>query len=691
MATTSETTTKQPQQPERGGARVSVQKFGSFLSNMIIPNIGAFIAWGLITALFIETGWTPVPAIGGFGETPDGTPNVGLVGPMLNYLLPILIAYTGGKMVYEHRGGVVGAIATIGVIVGAGIPMFIGAMIMGPLGGWSMKKLDALWAERIRPGFELLVNNFSAGIWGMILALLAFLGVAPIVEAFSTLLGRGVGLLVDNGLLPLTSIFIEPAKILFLNNAINHGILTPLGAAEAEETGKSILFLLESNPGPGLGVLLAFSIFGKGMARGSAPGAAIIHFFGGIHEIYFPYVLMKPAMLLAVIGGGMSGVFVNGLFATGLRAPAAPGSIITIFVQAASDSYLGIAIAVVVSTAVSFAIGVAVLRFSNDKGEGDLATATAGMEQMKGKKSSVSSSLIGDGATAANAGPIHRIVFACDAGVGSSAMGATLLRRKVRAAGFADVEVTNQAISNLKDTWDVVVTQEGLTPRARQRTGSAMHVSVENFMDSPRYDEVMELVRERNIEAHSGVRTGQSAGAGPTGDAAVHGSSAGTGGEALAGSDDASVLMASEDSRNMMPIESIVVEGSARSVDAAIDEAGALLVNAGAVDAAYVQGMHDRESSMSTFMGNGLAIPHGTNEAKSSVERSAMSFVRYREPLDWNGNDVRFVIGIAGVNNEHLELLQKVAILFSDPEQVERLQEATSAQDIRAIFSSIGE
>ena len=289
-----------PQDVSRSSARVHVQKLGTALSNMVMPNIGAFIAWGLITALFIKTGWLPgifhdlqdpggwVAQIGGWGDF-DGK---GIVGPMITYLLPILIGYTGGRMVHGNRGAVVGAIATMGVVAGADVPMFMGAMIMGPLGGWAMKKADALWEGKIRPGFEMLVDNFSAGILGLLLAVFGFFGIGPIVSGFTRAAGNAVDFLVNHDLLPLTSILIEPAKVLFLNNAINHGVLTPLGTTQALEAGKSILFLLEANPGPGLGLLLAYMFFGKGVARASAPGAAIIQFFGGIHEIYFPYVLM---------------------------------------------------------------------------------------------------------------------------------------------------------------------------------------------------------------------------------------------------------------------------------------------------------------------------------------------------------------------------------------------------------------
>ena len=529
-----------------GGTRVQVQRFGTFLSGMIMPNIAAFIAWGLITAFFIATGWTPNGLIGGFnantlsGVDPAQPGTVwaapaGLVGPMITYLLPLLIANTGGRMIYGVRGGVVASIATMGVIVGSPVPMFLGAMIVGPLAAWIMKKIDSLWAGKIRAGFEMLVDNFSAGIVGFGLALGAFFGVAPIVTALSNALQAAVDFLVGNGLLPLASIFIEPGKILFLNNAINHGILTPLGIEQSKDTGKSILFLLEANPGPGLGILLAFAFFGVGISKSSAPGAIIIQFFGGIHEIYFPYVLMKPALVLAAIGGGATGVAINVAFQSGLRAPASPGSILAVLAQTASGSYVGVILSVIGAAAVSFIIAALLLRGSRRKdlaaeeaGNNDLAAAAARMDSLKGKKSSVTGSLVGaspasqsaghdqvpDAAAAGIAGQpptateqrITNIVFACDAGMGSSAMGATVLRNKLKKAGVEGVTVVNRAIANLDGSEDLVITHRDLTDRARAQNGHADHVSVDNFMASPRYDEVVARVVGQQGQAQ-GQRT----------------------------------------------------------------------------------------------------------------------------------------------------------------------------------------
>jgi mannitol PTS system EIICBA or EIICB component len=459
-------------------AKVKIQKFGSFLSGMVLPNIGAFIAWGLITALFIPTGWLPNESL------------AKLVGPMITYLLPLLIGYTGGKMVHDHRGGVVGATATMGVIVGTDIPMFLGAMIMGPIGGYLIKQFDKAVHGKIKSGFEMLVNNFSAGIIGGLLTLVAFKGVGPVVEALSKGLASGVQFIIEHHALPLANLFIEPAKILFLNNAINHGILSPLGVEQAAHSGKSILFMLETNPGPGLGILLAFMLFGKGTAKQTAPGAAIIHFLGGIHEIYFPYILMKPALILAAMAGGVSGVFTFNLFHAGLVAAPSPGSIFALLAMTPKGGFVGTLAGVLVATAVSFAVSALILKTS--KVEEDLSSATAKMEEMKGKKSRVASVLTNE--TAVTAEKVSKIVFACDAGMGSSAMGASILRNKMKKAEV-DVTVINTAINNLPNDADVVVTHKDLSDRAKAKLPNATHISVENFLNSPRYDELVNSLK----------------------------------------------------------------------------------------------------------------------------------------------------------------------------------------------------
>ena len=473
--------------------RVKVQRFGSFLSGMVMPNIGAFIAWGLITAIFIPEGWYPNERL------------AELVTPMIIYLLPLLIAYTGGRLVYGVRGGVVGAIATIGAIVGSDVPMFLGALILGPLGGYLIMKFDDLVAHRVRQGFEMLVSTFSAGIIGGTLAVIGVLVAGPIITTISNTLGAAVDFIVALGLLPLVSIIVEPAKVLFLNNAINHGILAPLAIDQAQEAGKSILFMVETNPGPGLGILLAYSIFGTGFAKTSAPGAAVIQFFGGIHEIYFPYVLMKPALILAAIAGGASGLFTATVFNAGLVSTPAPGSIFAYIAMTPRGGFTGVLSAVFVAAVVSFLVASVIIRASADTDEDDeasLGMAAAQMEAMKGSKSSVAGTLTEDGAQKTDDaatpefGQVRSIVFACDAGMGSSAMGASLLRNKIKKAELNDISVTNSSIDNLSTDTDLVITHKDLTDRARQKLPGAIHISVDNFLGSPKYDEVVEQLKD---------------------------------------------------------------------------------------------------------------------------------------------------------------------------------------------------
>jgi PTS system mannitol-specific IIC component len=449
-----------------GSSRENIQKFGRFLSGMVMPNIGAFIAWGLITALFIPTGWLPNESL------------ASLVGPMIVYLLPLLIGYTGGKMVYGQRGGVLGAVATMGAVVGTDIPMFIGGMIMGPLGGYMIKKFDEAVDGKIPTGFEMLVNNFSAGIIGTIITLLAYLGIGPVVAQISNTLGAGVGAFVDANLLPLASVFIEPAKVLFLNNAINHGVLSPLGIAEQAEVGKSIFFLLETNPGPGLGILLAYWVFSKGMIKQSAPGAIIIHFLGGIHEIYFPYILMQPSLILAAIAGGASGVFTFVLLGAGLVAVPSPGSIFALAAMAPKGGLLPVLAGVIVSAGVSFLVA-SLLINKKEANEDNFESAKQNMVDLKGKKSSVVKT------------KVKKIIVACDAGMGSSAMGAGKLRNKVKKAGL-DIEVANMAINDLPSDVDIVITHNKLTDRAKSAAPNAQHISIDDFIMTPVYDQLVE-------------------------------------------------------------------------------------------------------------------------------------------------------------------------------------------------------
>lgn len=624
-----------------------------------MPNIGAFIAWGLITALFIPTGWWPNETL------------AQLVGPMITYLLPLLIGYTGGRLVGGERGGIVGAITTMGVIVGADMPMFMGAMIAGPLGGYAIKRFD-LWIEgKVKTGFEMLVNNFSSGIIGMLLAILAYLAIGPLVAGLSKILAAGVNVMVENNLLPLTSIFVEPAKILFLNNAINHGIFSPLGIQQASETGSSIFFLIEANPGPGLGVLLAYMFFGKGNAKQSAPGATIIHFFGGIHEIYFPYVLMNPRLILAVILGGMTGVFVMNLFHAGLVSPASPGSIFAVLLMTPKSSLIGVILSVTSATVVSFIVSVLLLKRTRIGDDDELESATKKMRNMKTQsKSSATSSINKD--TSINLAQVRSIIVACDAGMGSSAMGAGVLAKKVRDAGLIDITVTNMAINDLPDNVDIVITHRDLTQRAQSFAPNAMHISLTNFLDSQTYNDlVTNLIAKKNPKAANDGRLVKQT--------------------IIAANDESYEMEDHDDAIFTLSAKHIHLNLSAQNKTQAIQFAGQKLVEGGYVEPDYIEAMLAREKLTSTYLGESIAVPHGTIEAKDRVLKTGIVICQYPEGVQFGEEPdeiARLVIGIAAQNNEHIEVITRITSALDEDGVIERLCETQDVQEVLEILAS---
>ncbi|NUE95665.1 PTS mannitol transporter subunit IICBA [Gilliamella sp. ESL0232] len=619
--------------------KLKVQNFGRFLSNMVMPNIGAFIAWGFITAIFIPTGWYPNETI------------AKLVSPMITYLLPLLIGYTGGKLVHGERGAVVGAITTMGVIVGADIPMFLGAMIVGPLGGWVIKQFDKTIDGKVKSGFEMLVNNFSAGIIGMLLALLSFFAIGPSVVVASSKLTLAVNFLVEHNLLPLTSIIIEPAKILFLNNAINHGIFSPLGIQQAAEHSQSIFFLIEANPGPGLGLLLAYMLLGKGSAKSSASGAAIIHFFGGIHEIYFPYVLMNPRLIIAVILGGMTGVFTLTLFGAGLSSPASPGSIIAVLAVTPKSSMFGVIISVIAATMVTFIVS-AILLKTTKEADKSLEEAKSNISEMKNESKGIVNGTL-------DLTKVKKIIVACDAGMGSSAMGAGVLRKKVQDADL-DIFVTNVAINNLPDDVDIVITHKDLTDRAKQHAPNAHHISLTNFLDSQLYSQLVAdlLSSQANNEASETVPI-------------------------------------SNQSNDNIPLfklsqQNIFLGLTAKNKEEAIRFAGQKLVDNGYVTPTYIEAMLEREKLTSTYLGESIAVPHGTIESKDDVIKTGIVFCQYPAGVQFGDEEddkAKIVIGIAAHNNEHLDVIAKLTNALDDETIIAKLATTNNIEEVLAILS----
>lgn len=613
-----------------------LQKFGKFLSSMVMPNIGAFIAWGLITALFIVDGWIPNEGLASIQPY------------MLTYLLPVLVASTGGALVGGDRGRVMGAIAIMGCIAGVGgtegQPMLMGAMVIGPFAGWVIKMFDKMMDGRMPTGFEMLINNFSVGILGMLVAILGYFVIGPVMTAILAVLSAGVTVLVEHSLLPLVAIFVEPAKVLFLNNALNHGIFTPIGSAQAEEMGKSIMYMLEANPGPGLGVLLAYCFFAKDKTtKQSAPGAVIIHFFGGIHEIYFPYVLMNPVVIVAPIIGNICSIAFFSLTGCGLKAPSSPGSIIAFLSMAPKDKILLTIVGVLLATVVSFVIASPIIKLTDGK-KGSLEDAQNQMSQMKAEAKGQAAAMQGD--VAVDSSLVKKIIFACDAGMGSSAMGATKFRNRIKAIR-PEIIVKNTSVDNIPSDCDVAVVQTTLADRARKSAPQAKLITIGNFLADPSLDALYEQLTADPAQTKEAQD------------------------EVAAGKEDAA-----QDGAKKKVIDENGIRLNQPSVpkEVAIRAAGKLLVKQGCVDEAYVDAMVEREKLVSTYMGMGLAIPHGTSEAKDSVKKTGIVLVQYPEGVDFGDEKAQLVFGIAGIGDEHLDLLSKICEALEDEEVMEKMK-----------------
>ena len=595
-----------------------IQKFGRSLSAMVMPNIGAFIAWGLITAIFIPGGWWPDENI------------AKMVSPMLKYLLPTLIAFTAGKNVGGYRGGVAGAVAAMGVIIGTDTPMFLGAMIMGPIAGWCVKKFDKLVEGKIGAGFEMLVDNFSLGIIAMLLAIAGYMVIGHAVAWITNLLSNGVNWMLAHKMNPLLAVLVDPAKVLFLNNAVNHGIMTPLGIQQAAEMGQSMLFLVDPNPGPGLGILLACWAFGKGNTKQSAPGAVVIQLLGGIHEIYFPYVLARPILLLAVMIGNICALSFFTLVDFGLVAPASPGSLISIILMSPKGKTLLGILGVLIGTVVSFLLAWPMVKSRPDfQGESEGAEPVPGMEG------------------------VSKIVFACDAGMGSSALGATRFKARLMQAGLGSIKCTNCAVGDIPADASLVVCQKELEERAL-RSGKRV-IAITNFLSDPALDALLSSLQ---AGGGSGIASGS-----------INPSISASGGNSAAVPE----LLLKQNILTSLPSE---------SKEAAIRRAGALLAESGYVDASYADAMLEREKTASTYMGMGLAIPHGTAEAKKSVKHSGIVVLQYPDGVDFDGEKARLLVGIAGAGGEHIGILAKVAEALDDENLLEKLSTTKDPQEI---------
>lgn len=609
-----------------------IRKFGGHMSGMVMPNLGAFVGWGLLAALFIPTGWMPNEKLNE------------MVSPILNYLLPLLIGYTAGYNIHGQRGGVIGAFTTMGVIVGSDVTMFSGAMIMGPLSSWLLKKFDKSVEGKIKPGFEMFVNNFSLGILGFVLAILGYFIIGPVVNGIIAVLTAGINFLIHKKLIPFLAVFMCPAQVLFLNNAVNHGIISPIAYAQAQEAGKSLMFLLDSNCGPLLGTLCSISFFGKGKAKETAPMAMFIAGIAGIGEVYFPFVLANPVMIFATMGGLAVSLFLLVILGGGLVGMPSPGSLINIALMTPKDAALANLIAIVAGFCIAFLIGAFLLKtIGSPEEEADLSVAGIStgkpVKAMKVKaQSGLESSL---------KGKVKYIVVACDSGMGSSAMGASVLKNRLRKEGFEDIKVVNSAAGQIDPDADMVITLEGLIERAKMSVDPVgkEFLVVENFLKESDYDVALQIVKEKNQ------------------------------GEFVK-------LILTEDNINL--------NVKVKTKEEAIQKAGEILVDRGYTTPKYIEHMQERERRFSVYIGNHLAIPHGIETSDQEIYTSGLSVLQIPEGVEFDDGNVAYVvIGIAGKDGTHLNMLSNIALICANEENIEKMRYAKNKKEILDILKNI--
>ncbi|MCD7886829.1 MAG: PTS mannitol transporter subunit IICBA [Clostridiales bacterium] len=623
--------------------QANVQKFGSTLSAMVMPNIGVFIGWGVLAALFIDTGWIPNAYLNE------------LVTPVLTYLLPVLIGYTAGYNVHGRRGGVIGAFATMGMVVGSDVTMLVGGMIMGPLAAWVLKKWDRFIQGKVRPGMEMLVDNFSLGLIGVCICVFGYAADAPVMTAIQNVLAGGVKVLTERNLLPFTALFVQPAQVLFLNNAINHGILVPLGVEQAAETGKSVLFLIEANGGYWVGLVAAYAVFGKGMAKRSAPGAVLIQFLGGIAETCFPYCLMNPLTILGPMAGNFFSIFILTTFDGGAVGPPSPGSVIAFYMMTPKDCIVVNTIAYFGSLAVSFVVTAFILKLTDKSVEEEIPE----MDSASSGASVENTQVLGQIAT------LNKVIFACDAGMGSSAMGVSILRTRLQKANMHP-EIDHVAVAEIPMDADVVVTNVNLAERAKMTTeGKIPILTLSNFMDQNEYNRIVQQIKDMMGGSAPEART-----------------------DTL--KVDTPKKLGEATSKSLgLPLfgeQNIVLNASFKNKREAIEACADIFIRGGYTDESYKTDMIQRDEEASVYLGSGVAMPHGLAKSKKTILHSGICLIQVPEGVDFDGETAYVLIGVAGRGEEHVDILGHVGETLSDESHIEALIQAKSKKQVMEIL-----
>jgi mannitol PTS system EIICBA or EIICB component len=636
---------------------IQMNKLGRLLSAMVFQNIAAMIAVGIIRSLFGVYGWWPNDRI------------FLLVDPMLNELIPLLLAYTGGRLLGGQRGAVVASVITLGLALASSVPMILGAMIIGPLIGWLVRELDKLLEDHLPVGFELLVSNFLCASLAVILTILSFTYVGQTLSAAIIWLNNFLQMVINSGWLPVASLVIEPAKVFFFNNVINHGVLSPLGIQQAKDLGKSIFFLMETNPGPGLGLLFAYLLKTRGEQLKTVKLTMIIHIFGGIQEVYFPFVLMNPLLFIAVIAGGMTGIAVFQYLDAGLVATPSPSSILILVALAPRGDILSVLIGVILSSLVSFGISFMILKsdsilISKDLKLGEfkqlenlqhiqVLNESKNLDTKQKKvvafkdvlsKRTTRKEETDDSGKRSELAYVRKIIFACDAGMGSSAMGAAMLKKKLKAVGL-EISVDNSSVDDIPEDADLIITHKNLTQRAIYSAPSKEHVSLDSFTDISAYDRIVSRL-EGITKNKNGI---------------------------------------------FITENQIFINCEADTEEEAIKLVGQHMVQLGYIKPNYIEEMLMREKIITTYIGYGIAIPHGIDSQSPSIIKSGIVIARFPKGVNFKGETANLLIGIAGKGETHVKLLSAVANVLEEPDLMQKVIHVNSKADFLSVFHLLNE
>lgn len=550
-----------------------------------------------------------------------------------NYIIPVIICYNSGKEFHEKYGGIVSVIIISSFLINGSLQSFIEPIIIGFSFGYFTKKYFQLTEKIKLPGFEMLINNLSLGLLSLVFSYFVYKGI-PYYKLFQDSIQLGLkDLVFNNRFIPFLSILIEPGKIFFMNNFINHGLLTPLGYSEVKEAGKSIFFLLETNPGPGLGILIYYYIVNKKEKNINKIKEVrtnfYIHFIGGIHEVYFPYVLKNIKLIFALIAGAFVGNFIFLNFNLGLVGLASPGSIILLMLLAPLESKLLVLFGVISSSIVTF--GLAYI-FDNKKDGENIMEEKQQEDLYFSPKEKL------------------RICVACDAGMGSSAMGATLFRKKLEKEKIKNIEVFNSSIDNVPENVNVIVVHSQLFERLKvDKEGKNIYI-IEDFMDGAFYDNLVKKIKEK-FEEKEAVEE---------------------------------ISLSSENKElKILEKENIKVGLKRVEKNLALKEATDLLIERGYVEKEYFESMLEREKISSTYLDYGIAIPHCTKEGRKFIRNCGVAVLQYPYGIDYgNRKKVYLLIAIASLEDRHMEILNKLAEIFDDEKTAEELSTTSTIDSI---------